>query len=150
MRSCCPFVAALSICVYQTFVLAAVATCAKTPAPLAGAKPEDVVLADGGIALKHDPRRAVPIADAMRQGGLDRIDRQKESQPAKGGKHARNTHSAIFAEVKIDEQLGVIRVTRLVSAIAAGRIVNPKTARSQIMGEMADDIIEFTAKAARR
>ena len=50
------------------------------------------------------------------------------------GKHARNTHSAVFAEVKVDEQLGVIRVTRVVSAVAAGRILNTKTAHSQIMG----------------
>ena len=34
----------------------------------------------------------------------------------------------------MDEQLGVIRATRVVSAAAAGRILNPKTARSQIMG----------------
>src|SRR5262249_23631013 len=50
------------------------------------------------------------------------------------GKHARNTHSAIFAEVKVDEELGVIRVTRVVNAVAAGRIINSKTAASQIMG----------------
>ena len=52
------------------------------------------------------------------------------------GKHAHNTHSAVFAEVKIDEQLGVIRVTRVVSAVAAGRILNTKTARNQIMGSV--------------
>ena len=34
----------------------------------------------------------------------------------------------------MDEQLGVIRVTRVVSAVAAGRILNTKTARSQILG----------------
>jgi len=34
----------------------------------------------------------------------------------------------------VDEQLGVIRVTRIVSAVAAGRILNPKTAGSQILG----------------
>src|SRR5207302_8139142 len=45
-----------------------------------------------------------------------------------------NTHSAVVAEVKVDEQLSVIRVTRIVSAIAAGRILNTKTAHSQIMG----------------
>ncbi|AXC15624.1 Periplasmic aromatic aldehyde oxidoreductase, molybdenum binding subunit YagR [Acidisarcina polymorpha] len=44
------------------------------------------------------------------------------------------THSAVFAEVRIDEELGVIRVTRIVSAIAAGRILNPLTAQSQIRG----------------
>ncbi|MFZ0609082.1 MAG: molybdopterin cofactor-binding domain-containing protein, partial [Xanthobacteraceae bacterium] len=48
--------------------------------------------------------------------------------------YARNTHSAVFAEVKIDEELGVIRVTRVVSAVAAARILNTKTASSQIMG----------------
>jgi xanthine dehydrogenase YagR molybdenum-binding subunit len=36
----------------------------------------------------------------------------------------------------VDEQLGVIRVPRIVSAVAAGRILNPKTARSQIIGSV--------------
>ena len=40
----------------------------------------------------------------------------------------------MFVEVKVDEELGVVRVTRVVSAVAAGRIINPKTARSQILG----------------
>jgi xanthine dehydrogenase YagR molybdenum-binding subunit len=39
-------------------------------------------------------------------------------------------------EVRVDEQLGVIRVLRIVNAVAAGRILNPKTASSQIMGGM--------------
>ncbi len=47
---------------------------------------------------------------------------------------SRNTHSAIFAEVKIDEELNVVRVTGIVIAVAAGRLINPKTARSQILG----------------
>jgi xanthine dehydrogenase YagR molybdenum-binding subunit len=102
--------------------------------PLADAQLEDVVLADGALALKRDPRRAVSIADAMRQGGVDRIERQEAISSADDGKHARNTHSAVFAEVKVDEQLGVVRVTRIVGAVAAGRILNPKTASSQIMG----------------
>ena len=37
-------------------------------------------------------------------------------------------------EVKVDEELGQVRLTRVVSAIAAGKILNPKTARSQILG----------------
>src|SRR5262249_53422755 len=49
---------------------------------------------------------------------------------------AHNTHSAVFAEVKVDEQLGVIRVARVVNAVAAGRILNTKTATSQIMGSV--------------
>jgi len=70
----------------------------------------------------------------MRAGGVDRISREKRTRFAGNGNYAHNTHSAVFAEVRVDEELGVIRVARIVSAIAAGRILNPKTARSQIIG----------------
>ena len=102
--------------------------------PLASATLEDVVLSDGKIASKQNGVRAVSIADAMRQGGVDRIEQEKSTAFKNDGSHAHNTHSAIFAEVKVDEQLGVIRVTRIVSAVAAGRILNAKTAHSQVMG----------------
>jgi xanthine dehydrogenase YagR molybdenum-binding subunit len=104
--------------------------------PLANAKPEDVVLADGKIVNKQDASRAVSIADAMRHGAVDRIEKEMTNSFPDDSSHARNTHSAVFAEVKVDEQLGVIRVTRVVSAIAAGRILNTKTAHSQIMGSI--------------
>jgi xanthine dehydrogenase YagR molybdenum-binding subunit len=44
------------------------------------------------------------------------------------------SHSAVFAEVAVDADLAVIRVRRIVAAVDAGRILNPKTARSQIIG----------------
>jgi xanthine dehydrogenase YagR molybdenum-binding subunit len=102
--------------------------------PLKGLKPDDAVLTDGAIAAKGDTRRAVAVADVMRHAGLERIEKERGSDFKNDGKHAHNTHSAVFAEVKVDEELGVIRVTRVVSAVAAGRIVNTKTAASQIMG----------------
>lgn len=104
--------------------------------PLKSVKLDEVVLADGNIVSKLDAGRAVSIADAMRYGKVDRIEQEKSTSFKKDSKYARNAHSAVFAEVKIDEQLGVIRVTRVVSAVAAGRILNPKTAGSQIMGGM--------------
>jgi xanthine dehydrogenase YagR molybdenum-binding subunit len=102
--------------------------------PLADVHAADVILVDGTIAGKAEKSRAVSIADAMRHGKLERIEKQKLNQFAEDKSHARNTHSAVFAEVKVDEQLGAIRVTRVVSAVAAGRILNTKTGRSQIMG----------------
>jgi xanthine dehydrogenase YagR molybdenum-binding subunit len=102
--------------------------------PLADARLEDVVLADGKLVSKQEASRGVSIADAMRHGAVDRIEKEKTNSFPNDSSHARNTHSAVFAEVKVDEQLGVIRVTRVVSAIAAGRILNTKTAHSQIMG----------------
>jgi xanthine dehydrogenase YagR molybdenum-binding subunit len=113
--------------------------------PLAGTKLGEVTLADGQIVSKRDPNRAVSITEAMRYGSVDRIEEKKSAKFTKdslyarhedGGSYARNTHAAIFAEVKIDEQLGVIRVTRVVNAVAAGRILNTKTAKSQIVGDV--------------
>jgi xanthine dehydrogenase YagR molybdenum-binding subunit len=102
--------------------------------PLADAGPDEVALVDGNLVSKRDTSRAVSIVEAMRHGAVDRIEQEKSTTFADDGSHAHNTHSAVFAEVKIDEQLGVIRVTRIVSAVAAGRILNTKTARSQIIG----------------
>jgi xanthine dehydrogenase YagR molybdenum-binding subunit len=102
--------------------------------PLADATPGEVAIADGKLVSKQDASRTVPIADAMRHAGVDRIEQEKSTTFADDGAHAHNTHSAVFAEVKIDEQLGVIRVTRIISAVAAGRILNTKTATSQILG----------------
>ena len=102
--------------------------------PLANAATEEVAFSEGKLVSKRDPARAVSIADAMRHGNVDRIEQEKATNPAHDATHASNTHAAIFAEVKVDEQLSVIRVTRVVSAVAAGRILNTKTASSQILG----------------
>jgi xanthine dehydrogenase YagR molybdenum-binding subunit len=102
--------------------------------PLANATCDEVTLLDGRLVNRRDASRALSIAEVMRVSGVDRIAQEKSTSFANDGKHAHNTHSALFAEVKIDEQLGVIRVTRVVSAVAAGRILNPKTAHSQVMG----------------
>jgi xanthine dehydrogenase YagR molybdenum-binding subunit len=104
--------------------------------PLAASRLEDVALVDGKIVSKKENNRAVSIADAMRHGGRDRIVQEITTDFKNDTSYARNTHSAIFAEVKVDEQLGVIRVTRIVNAVAAGRILNTKTAHSQIMGSV--------------
>jgi len=102
--------------------------------PLRDLAPADVVLLDGRLVSRHDGAHTVSIADAMRHGGVDRIEQEKTASFLHTGSHSHNTHSAIFAEVKVDEQLDIIRVTRVVSAIAGGRILNTKTAHSQIMG----------------
>jgi xanthine dehydrogenase YagR molybdenum-binding subunit len=108
--------------------------------PLTGAKLDDVEFAEGKIRSKDDERREVSVADAMRAGNADRIEKEASAEPKGNSKYAHFTHSAVFAEVKIDEQLGVIRVTRVVNAVAAGRILNPKTACSQILGAVVGGI----------
>jgi xanthine dehydrogenase YagR molybdenum-binding subunit len=102
--------------------------------PLADTALDDVALAGGKLVSKRDASRAVSIAEIMRHDAVDRIEQEVSTSFPDDGAHAHNTHSAVFAEVKVDEQLGVLRVTRLVNAVAAGRILNPRTAASQIIG----------------
>jgi xanthine dehydrogenase YagR molybdenum-binding subunit len=102
--------------------------------PLGKTSLEDTTLVGGQIVSKRDTSLAISIADVMRHGAIDRIEKEKTNSFPEDSEHARNTHSAVFAEVKVDEQLGVIRVTRIVNAVAAERILNAKTAHSQVMG----------------
>lgn len=103
--------------------------------PLASAKLDDVTFINGKIGLRRDESQAVSLVDAMRYGGSNVIEEEISSAPdTKQQQFSRYSHSAIFAEVKVDEEFGVIEVTRVVSAIAGGHILNPKTARSQVLG----------------
>ncbi|WP_339413744.1 xanthine dehydrogenase family protein molybdopterin-binding subunit [Pseudomonas sp. EA_35y_Pfl2_R5] len=89
--------------------------------------------AGGRIQQGSDAQRGVELcALAARHGTLEA---QVQAQPGKLREHfASATHSAAFVEVEVDEALGCVRVSRVVSAVAAGRVVNAKTARSQILG----------------
>src|SRR5262245_61318716 len=103
--------------------------------PLAGAALKDVVFADGRIRLSSDPSRSVLVTEVMRHGKVRSIEEETSVVPSpKQSRYLRHSHSAVFAEVKVDQDLGIVEVSRIVSVIAAGRILNPKTARSQIMG----------------
>ncbi|HKA55210.1 MAG TPA: molybdopterin cofactor-binding domain-containing protein, partial [Candidatus Binatia bacterium] len=104
--------------------------------PLADAGVEDVTFADGHVRLTHDPSRSVSITEALRQGKVALLEEKKTALPNvwKHWRYSRHAHAAVFAEVQIDEDFGTVHVTRVVSAVAAGRILNPKTARSQVLG----------------
>jgi xanthine dehydrogenase YagR molybdenum-binding subunit len=104
--------------------------------PLAKARLKEVTFADGHVRLQSDPTVKVSIRDLMRYGRVDSIEEETAAVPdeSKQSRYTRHSHAAVFAEVKVDEDLGTIEVSRVVSAVAGGRILNPKTARSQIMG----------------
>jgi xanthine dehydrogenase YagR molybdenum-binding subunit len=104
--------------------------------PLKDAKPDDIEFADAHLRLKSDPARRVSITHAMRCNGVLNIEELARSIPyiLQRTKYTFATHSAVFAEVRVDESLGTVGVSRVVTAVAAGRIINPKTARSQILG----------------
>ena len=103
---------------------------------LKGAKPEFVALKNGRICLKDEPAAGHTLGEVVQASGKDEIVAKGKVAPDQKikAKYSSYTHSAVFCEVKVDEELGQVRVTRIVNAVAAGRIINPKTARSQILG----------------
>lgn len=97
---------------------------------------KDVEFVDGAMRLKKDPRTWISLASIVGATGRDRLEEKYLMLPnmLKQRKFRRLVHSAVFVEARVDEELGIVRITRVVSAIAAGRIMNTKTASSQIVG----------------
>jgi xanthine dehydrogenase YagR molybdenum-binding subunit len=101
----------------------------------------DVTMADGAIRMRSGPSRAISLTEVL-LGLNEPIASEVTSTPDRKvlERYSHYAHSAVFAEVRLDEELGMLRVARVVSAIAAGRILNPKTARSQIIGAVVGGI----------
>ncbi|RZK98731.1 MAG: xanthine dehydrogenase family protein molybdopterin-binding subunit, partial [Hymenobacter sp.] len=104
--------------------------------PLDGVDFEDAQFADGHIRANEDISRSVAIKDILAASGEAKIeaDGKAAPNPINMLKYSMHSHNAAFVEVKVDEDLGTVHVTRVVNAVAAGRIMNPKTARSQVLG----------------
>jgi xanthine dehydrogenase YagR molybdenum-binding subunit len=104
-------------------------------APFAGATPDDVVVADGRLALKRTNQN-VTYAELLARNGLSSLLGDGDYAPVEepNGPKAIFSFSAVFAEVRVDADLGLVRLNRFVGAYDAGRIINPKTARSQAVG----------------
>ena len=106
--------------------------------PLFGAGNAGVLARDGRLFRRDDEMRSESYADILGRAGLTQIEARGKgaADPAAQSIYAMHAHGAVFAEVKVDPDLGQIRVTRLVGAFAAGRIINPRLVRSQIFGGM--------------
>jgi xanthine dehydrogenase YagR molybdenum-binding subunit len=76
------------------------------------------------------------LTEAMRRLGQP-IEASADIKPGDGGQRfSMHAFGAVFVEVVVDPDLGETRVRRIVGAYGAGRIVNPKTTRSQCIGGM--------------
>jgi xanthine dehydrogenase YagR molybdenum-binding subunit len=103
--------------------------------PLADAAVDEVTFVDGHVRLRNLPSWEVSYTDAMRGAKLSTIDKEASAGPSPKRTGAScYAHSAVFAEVHVDKDLGTIRVAKVVTAVTPGRLINPKTARSQVMG----------------
>ena len=91
----------------------------------------DVSFANGRVVSGN---RDVALADAARDGALTGEDSIEYGDLSK--KYQESTFAGHFVEVGVDRYTGEVRVRRMLAICGAGRILNPKTARSQVIGAM--------------
>lgn len=107
---------------------------ANSASPLYGAREDDVRVANGRLSLASNPSKGETYAAVVARNGQP-VEAEAGSKPGEEkDQYSMHAFGAAFAEVHVDEDLGQIRVPRIVGVYGVGHILNAKTARSQLMG----------------
>jgi xanthine dehydrogenase YagR molybdenum-binding subunit len=105
--------------------------------PLHGADPAAVEVREGRLALRDRPGTGESYGELLQRNRMTDAEAPGSWRPPPlDTPHGLLTFGAQFAEVAVDPDLGLVRVRRMVGAFAPGRVLNPKLARSQLMGAM--------------
>jgi len=108
--------------------------CADPHSPFSGAGADEVRIEDGWLRDAGGKRRE-PVAAVIARSPRQAIDVQGSSQAGdETERYSMHSFGAVFVEVHVDPQLGIVRVPRAVGAYGVGTVINEKTARSQLMG----------------
>jgi xanthine dehydrogenase YagR molybdenum-binding subunit len=104
--------------------------------PLAGLKPEQMTMADGRLVVASNPAKGLTYGELLSRSRRPAIEAEVQVKPEdeKTKKYSIHSFGAQFCEVRIDPLLPRVQVSRWVSAIDVGRVLNPRLSRSQIMG----------------
>jgi xanthine dehydrogenase YagR molybdenum-binding subunit len=117
---------------------AALAVATKSPdSPFHDKDVKTLEYADGNIRLKEQPTSQVPVAEIVRAAKLKSISGAGKSEGTFGDPNVKfsfHSYGAQFAEVTWQPEIARLRVSRVVTVIDAGRMLNPRTARNQIEG----------------
>jgi xanthine dehydrogenase YagR molybdenum-binding subunit len=103
--------------------------------PLRGLKYKDVVARNGGLYRADEPERGESVTAILRRAGREQVEVEaKSGEPKEAEKYSMASYGAQFCEVRVHQRTGEIRVARWVGAFDCGRILNRKTAESQLRG----------------
>ena len=99
-------------------------------------KQEDFVFENGRIAPKAHPEQSIGYRDLMTLGDRNAIEAQGATQPIFGqnDQYSFQSFGADFVEVRVNEEIGRVKISKIVSVFDCGKIINPKGARNQFIG----------------
>jgi xanthine dehydrogenase YagR molybdenum-binding subunit len=105
-----------------------------TASPFHGRSRKEVV-AEGGQVRTKDGSTALPYAELLRSCGIAKVEGEARVKPGdEQKKYSFHSFGAQFVQLRVDSDLGIVRISRIVSVFDIGRVINPKTARSQALG----------------
>jgi xanthine dehydrogenase YagR molybdenum-binding subunit len=105
--------------------------------PFHGKKAEDLEFVDGKVRLKGQPQGSLPFAQVLKIANVKAVSGTGQSKGTFGNpdeKFSSHSYGAQFAEITWQPEIARLRVSRIVTVIDAGRMLNPRTARNQIEG----------------
>jgi xanthine dehydrogenase YagR molybdenum-binding subunit len=106
--------------------------------PLYGATEDSIVPRDGRLVRTTAPTQGEDYATILRRAKLPSLEAEGEAKPGdEREKYSFYSFGAVFVKVRVDELTGTIRVAQLCAVYDVGRLMNPKTAHSQIIGGVA-------------
>jgi xanthine dehydrogenase YagR molybdenum-binding subunit len=105
--------------------------------PLAKLQADEVTARDGGLCKSDEPSRFESYETLLARAGRDAVQAEGKAPPPLETQHwSMHSYGAIFCEVRVSQVTGEIRVSRLLGSFDCGRILNAKTAKSQLRGGM--------------
>jgi xanthine dehydrogenase YagR molybdenum-binding subunit len=103
--------------------------------PLAGAEYEQLEAREGGLYRKDGAGGGETYAAILRRAKRDVLEVETASgAPKEMMKYSMASYGAQFCEARVREETGEVRISRWLCVMDCGRVVNPKTASSQLRG----------------
>lgn len=110
---------------------------AEPESPFFAADPASLDVVAGNVEFGAAPQQAVPVVRLLQRGGeayREELSFAVSSDAGTQDGSACQSFGAHFCGVEVDEEIGRVTVVRWVAVMDCGRVLNPKLARSQVMG----------------
>ncbi len=103
--------------------------------PFHGAQPDDLQFKDGKLFRTSAPASGISFTEVIMRNGGQAVEAKGSAEPSQDvEQYSQHSWGAVFAEVGVDETLGMVRVRRVTAVYDVGTLLNEKTAKSQFIG----------------